>query len=130
VEDGIVFLERVEIVIKPSYKILLEEDALLWQARDVHENFRMFKYKWRVFTLDSPFEGSEFFIRTDEVSIAEAMANVERLVSLKQPAIVFNRRMPRRISPMFFNPLAQRWNGVEWAEEYDLDMDVPWRGHK
>jgi hypothetical protein len=117
-------------VIKPSYKILLEENVLLWQSRAVHENFRLYKYRWRVFTLDSPYEGDEFFRNTEELSTANAMSLVKSLLSSGRPGIVYNRRMPRKSSPMIFNPNAQCWVGVKWAVDYDLDPDVAWEGHK
>lgn len=117
-------------MIRPTYKILLEENAILWQARSVHENFRLFKYKWRVYSMASPYEGREFFKNTRELSTFEAMKIVEDLITSREPGIVYNRRLPRVTTPMILNRDSPYWKNAEWAADYELDTDTPWNGHK
>ena len=114
----------------PTYKFLLEEPGFHFQGSYLHPNPRLFKYTWRLFTLESPTEGWEFLQTCPQIGTAQAMTTIERLKGENKSVIVYNRKLPRHHSPMIFNPNAEKWSGCKWACSFENDTDAEWEGHR
>ena len=114
----------------PTYKFLLEEPGFHFQGSYLNTNPRLFKYTWRLFTLESPNEGWEFLQTCPQISTAQAMRTIEHLKGEDKSVIVYNRRLPRKHSPMIFNPNSDKWSGYKWACSFEEDTDSQWEGHK
>jgi len=80
----------------------------IWQATSIHPNPRFFKYRWQIYTADSPWEGPEFFEKAPRFSIYEAMTLIEKLRDTAQTHIVYNQRLPRSGPGVPFDPESER----------------------
>lgn len=94
-------------------------------------NPRHYKYFWQLFTLDSPYEGDEFFERAPMLCNAAFEKAVERLVDQGISCLVYGVRLPRRDPANPWDLSHPRWEGRSFAPSWDDDTDpVVSGGHK
>lgn len=93
-----------------------------------HPNPRMYKYYWRVFTLDSPWEGSDFFKNATLLSTAEFMELREKYRIEEVPCLIYSYHRPREGA--IFDRTSERWKDVSYAPSWEADADREWHGHK
>ena len=89
-----------------------------------------YKHYWQVFTLDSPWEGSEFLANAPKLSTAACMQLLEELRRRREPFILYGEKMPRRFAGMPFDPTSDRWRNARWAPALADDPDPEWNGHR
>lgn len=94
----------------------------------MHPNPRMYKYFWRVFTLDSPWEEAEFFEKTPVLSTVQFVELMEEYRVEGVPCLVYNQSIPRDGS--IFDKNSEKWKGVAFAPSWDDDVGRAWNGHK
>jgi len=93
-----------------------------------HPNPRMYKYYWRVFTLDSRWEGAKFFENTVPLATAECMGLLEKYRAESVPCLIYSFHRPREDS--IFDKNSKKWKDISFAPSWDDDADHEWRGHK
>lgn len=94
----------------------------------MHPNPRFYKYTWRVWTPDSPWEGAAFFADAPLMCTAESHELETRLLAEQKHFFVYNVQRPRFGGP--FDQTAPKWAQVIFAPAYDDDPDPVWKGHK
>ena len=119
-----------DFMLTPTYNFLREEPGTHFQGLHMNPNPALFKYTWRLFTLESPMEGRAFLQQCPEISTAEAMTTIDRLNLEKKSVIIYNRRLPRMHSPMVFDQKSEKWADCHWACSLEDDTDSEWEGHK
>ncbi len=90
-----------------------------------HPKPRLFKTTWKMFTCDSPWEGSDFFQYTEEVCHARMNSWLEHYKKLGEPVWLYSVRRPRWApGEMPWDLDHPRWRDIrEWALAYDEDPD-------
>ena len=100
------------------------------QATHMNPNPRFFKYLWRIYTADSPWEGDDFFANAPWLCTHDAMRMIESLSKAGQSHIIYNCRLPRAGPDVPFDFESPRWKDYEVACAYDDDPDPVWNGFK
>lgn len=94
-------------------------------------NPRFYKYLWRVFSLQSPWEGEDFFAHAPVLCNADFEREVQRLVEQDLSCLVYGFRRPRKDPANPWDLASPRWQGVEFAMSWDEDTDpIVMGGHK
>lgn len=93
-----------------------------------HPNPKMYKYYWRAFTLDSPWEGEKFFENTTPLSTAECVELLEKYRIEGVPCLIYSYHRPREGE--IFDKNSEKWKDVSFAPSWDDDTDPEWQGHK
>lgn len=96
----------------------------------MHPNPRFYKYYWRIFTFDSPWEGPDFFARTTELSTFNAMRLISQYREERISCLVYNRKEPRLDPVAPWDLTSARWRGRRFAPAWDDDPDPVWDGYK
>ena len=121
-------------MIMPNRKNLAihSADGHIWlgQYAHMHPNPRFFKYLWRIFTADTPWENAEFFRTAPRLCTHDAMAMMDALWEARQPQIIYNQRLPRKDLALPFDWTSERWSTAKFACAYDDDADPVWNGFK
>lgn len=94
----------------------------------LHPEPRMYKHYWRVFTVDSAWEGREFLEKESPLCTADYVDLIRRLQREKKSCMVYGYKVPRQGS--IFDPSAAKWSGVQFAPSWDDDTDRAFEGHK
>jgi hypothetical protein len=94
----------------------------------LHPQPRMYKHYWRVFTLDSQWEGREFLDKATPLSTAAYIELIRQLQSENKPCMVYGYKMPRHGS--IFDPASPKWKDTVFAPAWDEDTDPVFEGHK
>ncbi|GGY34742.1 hypothetical protein [Pseudoduganella albidiflava] len=123
---------------KPTYQALLripseEHPRILYASGSPapQGNPRFYKYLWQVFSLQSPWEGGEFFAHAPVLCNADVEKEVQRLVDLNLSCLVYGFRRPRRDPANPWDLTSPRWQGVRFAVSWDEDTDpVVMGGHR
>ena len=95
-------------------------------AQNIHPNSIFYKYYWWVFSKYSQQEGEEFLTKQNMLTTSEAMKLMQELKDEGTPFIVYNKKCPRRGEKTPFD----KNKNLDWAPDYDDDIDCPWEGHK
>lgn len=114
----------------PSKRLLRDRGHSLSYASALHPIPAFYKHHWQIFTLDSPWEGQEFFDKAPRLSTAICMQCLEELNDRQLLYILYGSKRPRRFEAMPFDPASARWRHVEWAPPFENDPDPEWRGHR
>ncbi|SOZ17171.1 conserved hypothetical protein [Cupriavidus taiwanensis] len=93
-----------------------------------HPNPRMYKYFWRVFAMDTPWESTEFFVRAPVLTTAHFMEMYGKCRADGVSCLIYSYHLPRHGS--IFDQTSAKWEGVTFAPAWDDDQDAEWRGHK
>lgn len=94
-------------------------------------NPRHFKYYWRIFHLDCPWEEGEFFKNAPVFSNAECEKEIARLLARRRSCAIYGFRRPRQDPTNPFDPTHPRWAGTTFVMSWDEDTDPPVAGgHK
>jgi len=93
-----------------------------------HANPRMYKYFWRVFVMDTPWENREFFERAPILTTAQFMDLYAKYRANGVSCLIYNYHLPRHGS--IFDQTSAKWEGVTFAPAWDDDPDAEWQGHK
>ena len=119
-------------MLRPNRKNLANRDAGsgIWQSTSIHLNAQYYKYRWQIYTADSPWEEEVFFANAPQLCTHDAMMTVEKLSAAGQSYIVYNQRLPRRGPGVPFELTSARWKDYEFASAYDDDPDPVWNGFK
>lgn len=125
-------------MIIPTYEALigqlLGEGALIVHASGSPTprfNPRHYKFYWRVFTLESRYEGDEFLRRAPRLTNAQYRKERERLYANRIAALVYNLKLPRRDPANPFDMSHPKWKNAKFAPSWDDDKDpVMEGGHK
>ncbi|WP_244815354.1 hypothetical protein [Caballeronia sp. Lep1P3] len=96
----------------------------------LNPNRRAYKYYWQVFTLDTAWEGQEFFANAPSLCIAEFMALEERLRRERKSAYVYNRKCLRESHGLPLDMNHPRWRGVRLVVSLENDPDPEYDGWK
>jgi hypothetical protein len=117
---------------RPTKESLSRSDGIAFCAGnyDLHPNRRLYKYCWRVFTADCPWEGDELFQKAPRLSTAAFVELEHELTRLGAKAFVYNSKRPRHGHGLPLDPNHPRWKNREWAPSWDDDPDLEWTGHK
>ena len=100
-------------------------------AKFRHPNPRFYKYRWWVFWAGSSCDGWGFLAPENGLGDKEAWELMAKLTRQDQVFWLYNKQWPRLDSTNPFDPKAAKWKGVEWAQAYDEDPDLPDpRGYK
>lgn len=94
-------------------------------------NPRMYKYLWRVFSAQSPVEGSDFFMHAPILCTADYLNEVQRLISSNHSCMIYGFRRPRKDLANPWDLTNARWKGVQFASGWDDDTDpIVLGGHR
>ena len=123
---------------RPTYKTLEKitcvGPASVWCASGSSApegNPRMYKYFWRVFSEQSPWEGDDFFIHAPALCPADCEKEVQRLLTLNLSCLLYGFRRPRKNAANPWNMNHPRWKNVKFAVSWEEDVDpVVIGGHK
>jgi hypothetical protein len=92
----------------------------------LHPNPLFYKYRYWVFTKDSPCEGNDFLYGPYSVCLAEYERLVGLLAARREVHWAYSGKFPRRDpanTPFDFS--SPRWADVEWAPPFHEDTDPP-----
>jgi hypothetical protein len=94
-------------------------------------NPRFYKYHWRVFSLESPWEDSDFFRYAPVLCNADCQREVERLLEKRLSCMIYGFRRPRKDPHNPWDMTHARWAGIEFAVSWEEDTDpVVEGGHR
>lgn len=94
-------------------------------------NPRLWKYYWRVFSAECPWEDDDFFQLAPVLGNAAFEEEVGRILGLGQNCMVYSFRRPRADPANPWDRTSPRWQDVEFAVSYDEDSDqIVWGNHK
>jgi hypothetical protein len=96
----------------------------------MHPNPRFYKYYWRIFTFESPWEGPDFFERATELSTFYAMRLINKYHENRMSCLVYNRRAVRLDPVAPWDLTSAKWQGWRFAPAWNDDSDPIWQGHK
>jgi hypothetical protein len=96
----------------------------------LNPNRRLYKYYWQVFTVDTAWEGNEFFAKAPSLSIAEYVALEERLRREGKSAYIYSRKCLREGHGLPLDMGHARWQGVRLAVSLEDDPDPEHDGWK
>lgn len=122
----------------PKYKTLISQllgdapliSCALGPARP-RGNPRHYKFYWRIFTLESRYEGYTFLRRAPRLCTARYLEEIARLDAAGRPALIYGLKLPRLDAANPFDLNHPKWKGVEFAPAWDLDKDpIVAEGHK
>jgi len=116
----------------PTKDKLARRKGILFCSGDFRLNPdpRRYKYYWQVLTLNSKWEGDEFFENAPRLSIAAYMELMEKLKKEGQPAFVYNSKRLREGHGMPLDMSHPRWKGTVWAPSLEEDTDREYDGYK
>lgn len=86
-------------------------------------NPRFYKYLFRVFSDESPWEGDRFFQHAPLLSVADFYTETERLLQAGKSCAVYVVRRPRLDPANPWDLSSPRWEGVTFAPPWDEDLD-------
>jgi hypothetical protein len=86
-------------------------------------NPRMYKYFWRVFSAQSPWEDDDFFTYAPVLCTADCEKEVQRLLVLNLSCLLYGFRRPRKDPANPWDMNNPRWVGVQFAVSWDEDVD-------
>lgn len=86
-------------------------------------NPRFYKYLFRVFSDESPWEGDSFFRHAPLLSVADFYAETERLLQAGKSCAVYVVRRPRLDPANPWDLSSPRWQGASFAPPWDEDPD-------
>jgi hypothetical protein len=115
---------------RPSKDFLRSEGGFSSCAADLHPVQAFYKHHWRIFTLDSKWDGWEFLEKEPWLSTAACMQRLQELESKGEPYILYGGKRPRRFAAMPFDPESARWRNADWAPALEDDPDPEWNGHR
>ena len=95
-------------------------------AQNMHPNPIFYKYYWWIFSKYSQQEGENFLTKQNMLSTCEAMKLMQKLNDEGTPYIVYNKKCPRWGEKTPFD----KNKNLDWAPDYDNDIDYSWEGHK
>ena len=117
-------------MIWPTYEgireLALQDGAILVGCLSANNpNPRLFKRYFRLFTIESPWEGSEFLERAPRLCVAEAEQTVQTALQRGLMVWYYVDRLPRwDPAQMPWDLNHPRWRDVEeWAVAFDDDLD-------
>lgn len=94
-------------------------------------NPRFYKYYWRVFSLESRYEGHEFLRRAPRLCNSAFLLEKERLLGKGMSCLVYGLHRPRRDPTNPWDLSKAKWRGVAFAPSWDEDKDpMVYGGHK
>ena len=94
-------------------------------------NPRMYKYFWRVFSKQSPWEDDDFFTYAPALCTADCEKEVQRLLSLNLSCLIYGFRRPRKDPNNPWDMNSSKWENVQFAVSWDEDDDpIVSGGHK
>jgi len=88
-------------VFKPTYENLefISSNDLFKITKagtvNIHENPRLYKYYWWIFTLDSTTEGDDFLKEENMLCYADYLQKIKDIIESKQPAMIYNTKYHR-----------------------------------
>ena len=114
----------------PTYENLI--DQLVAETPSLHiasgplgpsGNPRFYKFYWRIFSLESRYEGAKFFQRAPLLCNARYREEAERLLGKRMSCLVYGFRRPRLDPSNPWDLTKDKWKGVEFAPCWDDDRD-------
>lgn len=93
-------------------------------------NPRFHKYYWRIFSLECPWEGDEFFRYAPVLCNADYLREVERLLKKRRSCMIYGFRRPRMDAGNPWDLHHPKWATMQFAVSWDEDTDPPVDGHK
>lgn len=94
-------------------------------------NPRMYKYFWRVFSTQSPWEDDDFFTHAPVLCNADCEKEVQRLLALNLSCLLYGFRRPRKDPANPWDMNNPKWAAVQFAVSWDDDIDpIVMGGHK
>ena len=94
-------------------------------------NPRLYKYFWRVFSAQSPWEGDDFFMHAPALCTADYEKEVERLLALNLSCLIYGFRRPRKDPSNPWDLSNPKWKDRQFAISWDEDDDpIVDGGHK
>ncbi|MBP0622901.1 hypothetical protein [Cupriavidus consociatus] len=97
-------------------------------APPIHRDPRMYKYVWRVWTPEAPWEGNAFFTNAPTLSMYEFRQTERQMIEAGEHFFVYGVQRPRRGSAL--ERSTPQWAHIVFAPAYDEDDDIAWQGHK
>jgi hypothetical protein len=121
-------------IYKNLHKTTCGENALVRIATGSAEpqgNPRLYKYFWRVFSAQSTLEGDDFLMHAPALCSADYGKEVERLVALNLPCLIYGFRRPRNDPSNPWDLSNPKWADRQFAVSWDEDTDpIVMGGHK
>lgn len=94
-------------------------------------NPRFYKYYWRVFSLECPWEDDDFFKYAPLLCNADCDKEVERLLRQRRSCMLYGFKRPRRDEANPWDMAHPKWADTEFAVSWDEDTDpIVEGGHK
>ena len=94
-------------------------------------NPRFYKYYWRVFSLECPWEDGDFFKYAPLLSNAECDKEVDRLLQKRRSCMLYGVKRPRKDATNPWDMTHAKWARTEFSVSWDEDTDpIVEGGHK
>jgi hypothetical protein len=100
-------------------------------SRGPQGNPRFYKYYWRVFSLECPWEDGDFFKYASVLCNAACEKEVERLLQKRRSCMIYGFKLPRKDPGNPWDMTHARWANTAFALCWDEDTDpVVEGGHR
>jgi hypothetical protein len=94
-------------------------------------NPRFYKYYWRIFSLESPWEDADFFKNAPAFCNADCEKEIARLLRKRRSCLIYGFKRPRRDPANPWDLTHPKWAKAEFAVSWDEDSDpVVEGGHR
>lgn len=125
-------------MLTPTYEALIpylvaEKPSIIGALGPLYPkgNPRFYKYYWRLFSLESRYEGQEFLRRAPRLCTSAYLLEKERLFAKGMSFLVYGLHRPRMDFTNPWDPSKAKWQGVKFAPSWDEDKDpIVFGGHK
>ncbi|QIE22937.1 hypothetical protein [Caballeronia sp. SBC2] len=116
----------------PTKKALADSKVICFCSGDysLNPNPRVYKYYWQVFTMESEWEGRDFFANAPELSIAAYLELERKLRREGRQAFVYNTKRLRLGHGLPLDMNHPRWKGSVLAPSLEEDTDPEHEGYK
>jgi hypothetical protein len=92
---------------------------------------RFYKYYWRIFSLECPWEGDAFFENAPALCNADCDREVKRLLRKWRSCLIYGFKQPRMDPANPWDMTHSKWTGRTFSVSWDEDTDpVVDGGHK
>jgi hypothetical protein len=115
-------------MMKPTRRALAMQDTgaphvIYASGRGPSGNPRLYKYLFRVFSPESPWESDEFFSQSPLLSVGSFYLEAGRLLNAGKSCVVYIIRRPRLDPANPWDLSSPRWQGATFAPSWDEDPD-------